>query len=99
MRRSHKTMLMVGLVLILAGILLPLVAISGVADRLFPASSDEIVPQLRIAFWAFALGIPLSVAGCTLAALAIVLHRYGHGLTAPRSRGGASPRNRGANSS
>lgn len=96
MRRLHKTMLIAGLVLILAGILLPLVALSGVADRLFPASSDEIVPQLRIAFWAFALGIPLSVAGCTLAALAIVLHRYGHGLTAPR--GTASSRNRRANS-
>jgi hypothetical protein len=88
-------MLIVGVVLILVGVLLPLVALTG----LVPAPPDGVLPQLQVAFWALAIGIPLSAAGCTLAAVAIVLHRYGRELTAQPSRGGTSPRNRGANSS
>lgn len=79
MRRLHRTMLIVGVVLILVGVLLPLVALTGLAHGLVPAPPDGVLPQLQVAFWALAIGIPLSAAGCTLAAVAIVLHRYGRG--------------------
>lgn len=78
MKRSHKAMLIVGIVLIVVGSLLPLVALTGIAQQLVPASADGL-PSLWVAFWAFAIGIPLSAAGCVLAAVALVAHRYRRG--------------------
>ncbi len=75
MKRSHQTMLIVGVVLIAVGCLLPLLALTGVAEPFAPASTDGLA-ALWIAFWALAIGIPLSAVGCVLSAVAVVAHRY-----------------------
>lgn len=78
MRGSHKTMLVVGIVLIVMGILMPLLALTGLADLLVTPSPDGL-SSLWVAFWTLAIGIPLSATGCVLAAVVVVAHRYGSG--------------------
>lgn len=75
MKRSHQTMLLAGVVMIAVGCLLPLLALTGLAEPLVPASTDGLT-SLWVAFWALAVGIPLSATGCLLSAVAVVAHRY-----------------------
>jgi hypothetical protein len=77
-------MLLVGVGLIVVGVLLPLLALGGIGQRSVSTSPDDL-SSLWVAFWTLAIGIPLSAAGCVLAAVALVAHRYG------RSTLGRSP--------
>jgi len=70
-KRRHKTLLILGLVLIAVGVCLPLAGLLAADGE--PA---DLSSSLWIAFWGLAVGIPLSALGCFLAALAVVLSRY-----------------------
>jgi hypothetical protein len=69
-------MLVVGLVLIVIAISLPLLALTGLAHHLLPASPDGVSNLLWVAFLGLAIGIPLSGLGCFLVAVAVLAHRY-----------------------
>ena len=81
MKPAHLGLLVVGILLILAGVLAPWLGSLGIIARAGPSSPPEaILPALHGTFLALLIGIPVAAAGCVLAAGAIVAHVF-------RSRG------------
>ena len=81
MKSSHFALLVVGVLLIVAGVLAPWPGSLGIFARGGPSALPETVPSaLHGTFLALLIGIPVAAAGCVLVAGVIVAHVF-------RSRG------------